>query len=251
MNASNSTTSAGWPTNWPKDSFTGPGAWFAAAFIVIIVVLTAYVQAVVPVHPGHIAPSPAIVIAGIVVQGTLEAGIVAALLLALPKIARLSLRDLGFQTPTLSVIGTALLGAAGMIVVTDGGGALVDALAHADHQQQAVEIFKALHDRTAIIVFALFAVVLAPVAEETIFRVFAFNFGARYGGFWLGAPVSAVLFGLAHGDAFAAIPLALGGVVLCGVYYRSRNAYASMISHGLFNAFSIAGLLFAPHLVSN
>jgi membrane protease YdiL (CAAX protease family) len=100
------------------------------------------------------------------------------------------------------------------------------------------------------VVFAFFAMVLAPIAEETIFRVFAFNFGARYGGFWLGAPVSAILFGLAHGDAFAAIPLALGGVVLCAVYYRSQNAFASMISHGLFNGLSIAGLLFAPHLIS-
>jgi CAAX protease family protein len=123
-------------------------------------------------------------------------------------------------------------------------------LTHAAHQQQAVEIFRALHDRTAIVVFAFFAVVLAPVAEETIFRVFVFNFGARYGGFWLGAPISAVLFGLAHGDAFAAIPLALGGIVLCVVYYRTRNAFASMISHGLFNGLSLVGLLFAPHLVS-
>ncbi|HXM08008.1 MAG TPA: CPBP family intramembrane glutamic endopeptidase, partial [Candidatus Acidoferrum sp.] len=62
--------------------------------------------------------------------------------------------------------------------------------------------------------------------------------------------ISAILFGLAHGDAFAAIPLALGGIVLCAVYYRTRNAFASMISHGLFNGLSLAGLLFAPHLVS-
>jgi uncharacterized protein len=250
VNASHSTISPGWPTHWPKDSFTGFGAWFTAAAIVVIVALSAVVQAVTPAQTAHQVLSPAIVVAGILVQSVLEIGIVAALLLAMPRIAKLPLQDLGFRLPTLSVIGTAVLGAIAMTIVTDGAGNLVDALTHADHQQQAVEIFRALHDRTAIVVFAVFAVVLAPVAEETIFRVFAFNFGARYGGFWLGAPVSAILFGLAHGDAFAAIPLALGGIVLCAVYYRSRNAFASMISHGLFNALSIAGLLFVPHLVS-
>ncbi len=50
--------------------------------------------------------------------------------------------------------------------------------------------------------------------------------------------LSGVLFGIAHGDLYAALPLALGGIVLCAVYYRTRNAFASMISHALFNAFS-------------
>ena len=58
--------------------------------------------------------------------------------------------------------------------------------------------------------------------------------------------LSGVLFGIAHGDPYAAIPLALGGIVLCAVYYLSRNAYASMISHALFNSFSIVLLLFFP-----
>ena len=34
--------------------------------------------------------------------------------------------------------------------------------------------------------------------------------------------------------------------MLCAVYYRTRNAFASMISHALFNAFSIVALLVAP-----
>jgi membrane protease YdiL (CAAX protease family) len=221
-----------------------------AAAVVVIVILSCVVQAAAPAQSGHQVLSPAIVIAGIALQSVFEAGIVAALLLALPRIAKMPLRELGFRLPTLQVLGIAVLGAVAMTLVTDGAGNVVDALTHGDHQQQAVEIFRALHDRTAIVVFAFFAVVLAPAAEETIFRVFALNFGARYGGFWLGAPVSAILFGLAHGDAYAAIPLALGGVVLCAVYYRSRNAFASMISHGLFNGLSIAGLLFAPHLIS-
>ena len=66
--------------------------------------------------------------------------------------------------------------------------------------------------------------------------------------FWTGAIVSGVLFGIAHGDLFAGVPLALGGIVLCGVYYLTRNAFASMISHALFNSFSIVMLLMFPKL---
>jgi membrane protease YdiL (CAAX protease family) len=35
------------------------------------------------------------------------------------------------------------------------------------------------------------------------------------------------------------------------VYYRSRNAYASMISHALFNGLSTAALYFAPKLIGS
>jgi membrane protease YdiL (CAAX protease family) len=64
----------------------------------------------------------------------------------------------------------------------------------------------------------------------------------------VGAVVSGLLFGIAHGDPFEVMPLAFGGMVLCGVYYITRNAYASMISHALFNSISIFALLFAPQL---
>ena len=100
-----------------------------------------------------------------------------------------------------------------------------------------------------IAVFAVAAVIAAPIAEESIFRAFFFNLGLRYGGFWGGALLSAVLFGLAHGDLYEALPLALGGLVLCYVYYSSRNAFAPMISHALFNAFTLAALLVAPKVV--
>ena len=99
--------------------------------------------------------------------------------------------------------------------------------------------------------FVFFAIVFAPIAEETFFRLFFFNLGMRYGGFWVGAIASGVLFGMAHGDLYAAAPLALGGMILCYVYYRTRNAWASMMTHCLFNAISIAAILFAPAWLSS
>ena len=61
--------------------------------------------------------------------------------------------------------------------------------------------------------------------------------------------LSAALFGLAHLNLIDAIPLACVGLILAGVYYTTRNAYASMLTHGLFNAFSVVGLLLSPHIL--
>ena len=148
--------------------------------------------------------------------------------------------------PNARTVGIAVLGAVAMAIVANGSASLIDYLAKSQHQQDIVEIFKTLHDPTTIVIFAAFAVLFAPFAEETFFRILFFNLGMRYGGFWGGAILSGALFGIAHGDIYAALPLALGGVVLCAVYYRTRNAFAPMISHALFNALSIVALLVAP-----
>jgi uncharacterized protein len=182
----------------------------------------------------------------IAVQFVLEGVLLAIVLVALPALSKFSLRELGFRRPNASALGTSLVGAVAMVIVANGGASLIDSLAHSRHQQDIVEIFKGLHDPTTIALFAAFAVVFAPFAEETFFRVFFFNLGLRYGGFWGGAVLSGVLFGIAHGDIYAALPLALGGIVLCAVYYRTRNAFAPMISHALFNGLSIVALLVAP-----
>ena len=111
-------------------------------------------------------------------------------------------------------------------------------------------MLRQLHDPRLLIAFTVFACVLAPFMEETIFRVFLFNAVRRYWGFWPGALISGLCFGIAHGDPLAAIPLALGGVVLAFVYYRTNNAFASMVTHGLFNSYTILALIFTPHLAT-
>jgi membrane protease YdiL (CAAX protease family) len=198
--------------------------------------------------PAPQSISPAQLNEVLIVQLIADAILASIVLLALPSLSKFSLRDLGFRVPTLATIGIAILGAFAMVVVANGTALLVNLVAHSEHQQDIVQIFKALRDHTTIGLFAVFAIFFAPFAEETIFRIFFFNIGLRFGGFWTAAIVSGLLFGTAHADLFELIPLALGGVVLCGVYYITRNAFASMISHALFNSFSIVVLLMFPKL---
>ena len=245
MNDSISATSPAWPTRWPKNSFTGVWTWLLAGFIAALFVV-AFIAGLKTTRVPSVTPMEFDVL--IALQFLVEGLLVAIILLALPKLSRFSLRELGFRAPTAGAVGTALVGAVVMAVVANGGASLIDYLAHSQHQQDIVEIFKELHDPTTIAIFAGFAVLFAPFAEETFFRVFFFNLGMRYGGFWTGAILSGTLFGMAHGDPYAALPLALGGIVLCAVYYRTRNAFAPMISHALFNALSIVALLVAPKI---
>ena len=245
MNDSTSATSPAWPTRWPKNSFTSVGSWLLAIVIALLFIALFFFSLKNQVTTKM---DPAVFDLGLAAQFILEGVLVAIVLFAMPKMSKFSLRELGFRMPTPANIGVALLGAVAMAVVANGGATLIDYLAHSQHQQDIVEIFKQLHNTTTVALFAVFAIVFAPFAEETFFRLLFFNIGLRFGGFWVGAIVSGVLFGIAHGDLYAAIPLALGGMVLCGVYYLTRNILASMFSHALFNTLSIVVLLAAPKL---
>jgi membrane protease YdiL (CAAX protease family) len=99
-------------------------------------------------------------------------------------------------------------------------------------------------------------VVLAPAFEESVFRLVLFNAMRQWWGFWPGAIVSSILFGLAHAQPpftsamflSISLPLAVGGIVLCWVYAKTNNAWSSMITHGGFNALSLILLVVFPQL---
>jgi len=215
---------------------------------ITIVVLIAGIAWLYAVNPSATQHGNIPIIPALVIQLLIEAAILIVLLATLPWLSGFTLPQLGFVPLKPWQIGVSLVGAVVMAVVANGGASLIEELTHSKHEQTVVEMFKQLHDPHTIAFFAVFAILLAPIAEETIFRVFLFNVGLRYGGFWAGAIFSGLLFGLAHGDLFALIPLALGGVVLAAVYYYTRNAFASMITHGCFNALTVLALIFAPQL---
>jgi hypothetical protein len=250
VNDSPSPNSPSWPTLWPKDSFKGFWTW-ALAVLLALPFVGAFVLGLAKAgNVSYAGVTPLQIYISIGGTAVFEGALIAIVLVALPRLSKFSLRELGFRRPTWSTLAGGVLGAFGMIVIANGLASLIDALAHVQHQQDVVEVFRNLHDPTAVAFFAFFAIFFAPLAEETIFRVFFFNLGLRYGGFWAGAALSGILFGMAHGDVYAAVPLALGGAILSYVYYRTQNAWASMISHCLFNAASIAALLFAPAWLS-
>ena len=251
MNNSISKPFPGWPTTWPDGSFRAvPTVLLILIVIVPIVAFGAYQaasSASATVDP-RVLGDPLVVIASLALTLVAEGALTIVVLALLPWASRLSLRQLGFHALAPRDLFVAFVGSLVMAVVANGGASLIQSLFHTTQDQQAVTMLRHLRDPRLITAFVLFACVLAPFMEETIFRVFLFNATRRYWGFWAGALISGLCFGAAHGDPIAALPLALGGMVLAFVYYRTGNAFASMITHGLFNSYTILALIFVPQL---
>lgn len=246
MNNSTSTTSAVWPTRWPADSFRVVSTALIGLPVVLFVAYALYGATQHPQQTPSLTPPVILTLIGL--QTLIEGVIVAIILLALPRVSKFSLAELGFRVPKPWQIGIALLGAVAMVVVVEGLASLIQTLTHQKHDQSVVDLFKQVIGTNAMWLFAFFAIVVAPFMEEMMFRVLTFNVGLRYGGFWTGAIVSGLFFGSAHGDLTVLLPLAIGGMILCYVYYRTRNAFCSTITHGCFNAVTVLALIYAPNL---
>ena len=180
---------------------------------------------------------------GLVVQLCAEAPVVPYLLWVMTRVWGRSLRELGFRVPAPREIGIGVLGAIAMVVLVQGLSALIQSALHVEHVQTPVQLLKAIHLPATLIFFTAYAVLVAPFAEELTFRVFTYNTARSYLPFLGAAALSGVLFGLAHADVYAFFPLVLGGMLLCKVYDYTKNAWISMISHGLFNGTTIVALL--------
>ncbi len=108
--------------------------------------------------------------------------------------------------------------------------------------QPVNHLFAASHG-TGFIVVGIMTVVLAPFFEEWLFRGVLFRAIAegvhrvsRRRAVVLGVLGSAVLFGLAHAELLEFAGLAVLGVVLAIVAYRSKRLVPSYLTHAAFNA---------------
>ncbi len=260
-NSSLSTISPGSPDSYASDSFRAlPSIYVLLGLvaIIIIVFIAGAAAFILITHLVTITPYGTTIDRrallrdavpfSLALQLAIDLFVALYLFSVLPGLERTSLQRLGFTAPTLPQVAVAIIGAVAMVAVVNGLGSAINSVLHSSHEQQAVKLLLSAHGRGLRAAVAALAIVVAPVAEELTFRVFIFNAVSRYGGFWIGALVSGILFAAAHGDKYAFVPLVFGGMILCGVYARSRNAFASMITHGLFNTVSVIALYLAPQL---
>jgi membrane protease YdiL (CAAX protease family) len=106
-------------------------------------------------------------------------------------------------------------------------------------------------DGWGLVSFAVFAVIAAPVLEEFVFRGLLFRSIADRKGFWLGAIVSAVVFGAFHlltpGDGLDVLALGIThigtGLGLAWIYWTRRNLLASIAGHAVFNLIAVVAII--------
>jgi membrane protease YdiL (CAAX protease family) len=112
--------------------------------------------------------------------------------------------------------------------------------------EEAVNLLTSATSKPEQIYLAVFAVILAPVAEEFIFRGVLFTFVKQHGfpkTAWIGV---SLLFALIHGDAAIFIPLFGLALVLTLLYEVTDSLLAPMFTHALFNAANLFLLTYAP-----
>jgi hypothetical protein len=79
------------------------------------------------------------------------------------------------------------------------------------------------------------AVVAAPLMEECLFRGFLYPALKRARGRYFALAASSILFGLAHFNARALLPLAFLGLAFALVYERTGSLRVVVIMHSIFN----------------
>ena len=115
-------------------------------------------------------------------------------------------------------------------------------------RQNIVELFSSSPTIRQRIMIIVFAVAIAPVVEEFLFRFFLYSIFRRYFGRFIGTVANALLFAAAHTHLPSFAALFVLGSCLTLAYEWSRSILVAMTMHSLFNAVTLTVLAF-PELV--
>ena len=111
-------------------------------------------------------------------------------------------------------------------------------------KQNIVELFSGSRTMEERIIIILLAVVIAPVAEEFVFRFFLYGVVRRFFGRFVGLVFNAVLFAAVHQHLPAFGVLVLLGCCFTLAYEWSGSLLVPMTMHSLFNSLSLIFLAF-------
>jgi membrane protease YdiL (CAAX protease family) len=106
-------------------------------------------------------------------------------------------------------------------------------------EQQAVETLKNALPGATRVFLVFFAVVIAPVAEESFFRGILYP-TIKQNGFPRAALwVTSFLFAAIHANLSAFLPLAILALALAILYEKTNNLLACITAHSVFNAANV------------
>lgn len=108
-----------------------------------------------------------------------------------------------------------------------------------DEQSELPEDLGANHSTAALVAVVVLVCVMAPVAEEFLFRGFLFTSLRASIGMWPAAIITGVVFGGIHAGSSPAgllVPLAVLGFGLCLIYAWTRSLYPCVALHAINNA---------------
>ena len=109
--------------------------------------------------------------------------------------------------------------------------------------QQPVQMMKQASSTLQLVVHGLAAVIFAPVIEEIIFRGVLYPTVKRYFSPKIALWGISLLFALSHQNLIVMLPLTVLAIFLTFLYETTRNLFAPILAHSLFNAANFVLLL--------
>lgn len=110
--------------------------------------------------------------------------------------------------------------------------------------QELVQAFQSSGGIGFKLLVAVATVVVAPLAEETLFRGFVYGVLKRYTDAPFAAISSSLMFAIIHMHVGSLLPLCMLAVLFCVAYEISGCLLVPMCLHAIFNAASLIGMLF-------
>jgi len=230
------------PTNWPAKSFH-----WSLSLALLAAVAAAFLLATIGVATGfrmlHLSfgtkasPTEWTFVATVLI----ELPLIALLLVALPRVARRTLGELGLHPIRFRDLYYAFIGAVTALAAAALVSLIETSVFHLNVHENVIGFFSKNEPRGWLIGIALVAVIYGPVVEELLFRGFIFNAILRYVPVGAALAISGIIFAGAHfEDPTSFVPLAVTGIILATIYYRTGSLVTSMLAHGTFNFISLA-----------
>jgi membrane protease YdiL (CAAX protease family) len=122
---------------------------------------------------------------------------------------------------------------------------LLQRIALPAHEQETVHILRSTEGWPDRLVLGIVTIVLAPLAEEILFRGILYPTIKRFGFPRLAWWSTAILFGAIHLNLATFVPLTFLAFVLIWLYEHTGNLLACILTHSLFNTINFVLLYLA------
>jgi membrane protease YdiL (CAAX protease family) len=113
--------------------------------------------------------------------------------------------------------------------------------------QQSVQVLRDASSWGDQAAMGFVTVLLAPVAEEVVFRGILYTWVRQLGFPRLAFGGTAVLFAMVHFNLMSFLPVLGLALLLTFLYARTQNLLAPIVAHSLFNALNFVALFFQLH----
>lgn len=147
---------------------------------------------------------------------------------------------IGFVVAVGTLVGAMVLGTVASAVMV--------AFGMKPEPQQAVQILQSTESVWRRCFYGLVAILVAPAAEEILFRGMIYPSIKQMGFPRLALWGTSLIFAATHVNAMALVPLTFVALMFTLLYEKTNNLLAPILAHSFFNAVNFAILIFEKDL---